>query len=125
MVKEQEIREEFKNTRDVVEEVLEEDKLSRNNDKWLIFKVLQKMGFNVQLENGYLKFELELCDMYKFPSFETITRVRREIQNDLGKYLPTDPMVMHQRKIKEEIIRKYYGEDWHYQEFINLKYKVK
>ncbi len=65
----------------VVEEVLEGDQQARDNDTWLIIQVLRKMGF---------KIFIDYSDLNKLPSFESITRCRRHVQNDKGKFLPSE-----------------------------------
>lgn len=49
----------------------------------------------------YIPFE----DFQKIPAFETITRVRREI-NSRGEYLPTLEEVRRKRGIKEQEFRE-------------------
>jgi len=85
-------------TRTVVE-ILEADTESRNDDRRLTFKVLQR------LQGGEGKgpfLQLYLRDLRKLPAFATITRVRAVIQNNLHKYLPTSPEVRRKRRIAEE-----------------------
>ena len=43
----------------------------------------------------------------ELPSFESITRARRKIQNTDGKYLPTEATVLRRRH-KEEEMRIHY-----------------
>lgn len=88
----------------LVAQVLESDPESRNDDRQLTFKVLQK------LKGGNGKepiLELKLRDLRKLPAFATITRVRAVIQNELGKYLPTSEEVRRQRRISEETWLEY------------------
>lgn len=79
--------------------ILEADTESRNDDRRLTFKVLQR------LQGGEGKgpfLTLYLRDLRKLPVFATITRVRAIIQNRLHKYLPTSPDVRRKRLISEE-----------------------
>jgi len=75
-----------------VEEALAEDERCRNSDHWLILEVLRKMGFKI-----YINYD----ELSRMPSFETITRCRRFLQNAQGKYSPR-PEVDRFREIKRE-----------------------
>lgn len=102
--------ERHKLVKETVWNVLKDDERSRNDDKWLILKVLQRVGQQIVLgEKGFVWY----CDYQDFktiPNFETIRRVRQEIQNTDRHWLPTDPKVLWDRRIKEETIRQYYRE---------------
>lgn len=65
--------------KNIVEEILMEDEESRNNDAWLIIKVLRSLGHEINISYDQLK---------EMPSFETITRCRRLIQNTERKFPP-------------------------------------
>ena len=84
------------NIRDVVNDVLREDVRARDSDTWLILQVLRKLGIKIFIDYS------QLPDM---PSFETITRCRRFIQNTEGLYLPSQD-VQEYREIKETNYRK-------------------
>lgn len=75
-----------------VEAVLKEDPRARDSDIWLVLEVLRKMGFTIFID--YTK----MADM---PSFETITRIRREIQNTEGR-LEASEFVKTQRKVNQQ-----------------------
>jgi hypothetical protein len=90
---------EFKAAKEIVHECLTEDARCRNDDLFLILKVWQKK----QQINCFVPYD-KLSEMIK-P--ETITRVRRKIQNDDGELLPTDPEVLRRRKIKQQQVH-----DW-------------
>lgn len=87
---------------EVVVAILESDKESRNDDRRLTFKVLQKL-----LGDKGTFIKLSLREMWRLPAFATITRVRAMLQNELGKYLPTSEKVRKQRRISEETWRTY------------------
>lgn len=84
---------EIQRIKDIVEETLSEDERTRNSDHWLILQVLKKMGFKI-----YIDYK-ELNEM---PSFETITRARRFIQNNNGDYTPTREIDEIRNKRREE-----------------------
>lgn len=87
------------NVKDTVEEILKTDERSRSDDKWLIIQTLRKMGFEVFVP--YQKLE-------SMPSFESITRCRRKIQEQ-GLYLST-PKVAEERKVEEKKMKTI--EEW-------------
>jgi len=83
---------EFTKTQELVETLLKEEVRCRNDDKWLCYRVIR------HFTKAYIPFE----DFSKFPSFETISRVRRKVQNDEDKYLPTDPEVLLKRRLRSQ-----------------------
>ena len=84
--------------KEVVRGVLKEDERSRDSDKWLIINVLRKMGF---------KIYIDYTDLENMPSFESITRSRRIIQNNDGEFL-SSPEVDEQRTKRREECRELY-----------------
>ena len=88
---------------------LSDEELCRNSDKRLMHCIwTYTQGLNL---NDWNEFRGGLCA-------ESITRVRREVQNVDGEFLPTDPMILVQRGIQEDLIRRYYGE----KHSVTLKY---
>lgn len=92
----------------VVHEILATDEQSRNSDPRLIclywmWQFPSKI-YNVEVKGetrpkqGVILKDIVEC----FETSETITRIRRKIQNDLGLYQPTIPTVAKARIIKEE-----------------------
>jgi len=96
----EEIIEKHKIAKVLVEETLQEDTFSRNNDLWLCLKVWRKQGIKIYIDYEHIK------EMF---APETISRCRREIQNEEGRLLPTDENVLRMRRITEETLRQYYG----------------
>lgn len=90
---------EITTTMERVENILKTDQRSRNDDKWLIYKVVR------EITKIYIPFE----DFTKIPSFETITRARRFIQKEDKTLWPTDPKVKERRGLRESEFRQYYG----------------
>lgn len=86
---------EFKKVQDLVEQLLEIDERCRNDDKWLCYRVIG------HFTRVYIPFE----DFDKFPSFETITRCRRKIQNKLCKFPPTEEEVLFKRRTREAHVK--------------------
>lgn len=85
---------EFRRVKDVVRQVLQAEVRARNDDKYLTWCVLNRMGFKV-----FMDFKT-FNDM---PSFETIRRARQRIQNNDGEYMPTDSLVKRKRAKRERI----------------------
>lgn len=94
----------------VVHDVLANDERSRNDDRWLQLKVLEAMGYNIVIGKEAIVWYIDPTN-FDIPNFESIRRVRQELQNNEGQFLPTDPAVLYQRRIKEETIRSYYSHD--------------
>ena len=112
---------ELVSARDIVLECLKDDSRCRNDDHWLMLKVWQRQGLVIMID--YQRWK-------ECFSTETIRRVRQDIQsthNDSpGLYLPTDPMVLIRRKVKECAIRDFYGTNsWVLSEFRTRKFGVK
>lgn len=83
-----------------VTEILAKDENTRNSDLWLCIQFWRKKGIRV-----YVNY----ADLDKMTTPETITRVRRIIQNNQGQYLPTNPETLYRRKVKEELLRQYFS----------------
>lgn len=111
--------------KEVVREVLKDFVRSRNDDNFLIVEVWRREG--VPLSEGVGGVSIgPIRDPCELPSTETICRVRREIQNVNGEFLPTDPEVLFKRKVKMEVIRTYYGEgSSEYGSYLDVVYGVK
>ncbi len=105
--------------KELILQLLREEERCRNDDLFLIFRVWQKQGYTLQIDEVGI-----VCSKKVIPySPETIRRNRAHIQNVQGKYLPTDPNVMIERKIKEDSLKKYYGErSTEFQSYLNNKY---
>lgn len=78
---------EYSNTEDLVWKILKANLRSRNDDEYLC-QIVKSVNGNARNS--------------------TILRVRRKIQNTQGEYLPTDAKVLTRRRVREEVIRKYF-----------------
>ena len=92
--------------KDVVHSILKKDNRARNNDKFLVLETLRHMGFKV-----YIDYE----DLEMMPSFETITRCRRFIQNDLKECLPTEEVDEMRTEAQEYNRRIWRKGNWVYE----------
>ena len=84
-------------TENIVLQLLKDDERCRNDDKWITYKVMRR------ITNIYIPFE----DFSKIPAFETVSRVRRKIQNSKGLFLPTDEGVIAKRSVRREVFAQW------------------
>lgn len=122
-------QQQFKNAKERVRHLLSADTRCRNDDKWLVFKYLELIGQDItrqETESGsVILWRIKEEDIGSVPSFETIRRVRAEIQNKDGDYLPTDAQALIERKIKEDAVRRYYGDGGVLSEYRELLYDIR
>ena len=93
---------EYSSTQQLVRNILSIDLKSRNSDKWLCYNVYQIIA-KANGNKVFIPFEL----FEKFPSFETISRVRRKIQHKDGEFKPTEPEVINRRDSRERFVRNW------------------
>lgn len=86
---------EFETVRDLVRDLLKKEPRCRNDDKWLIYRVM----------SHFTRVFIPYDDFDKFPSYESVSRCRRKIQYDEGLFLPTDPDVLRKRRIKTDEVK--------------------
>jgi len=89
-------------TRDLVEEILRDYPLTRNNDIQLLLTVWWKLRPEAFCKNVNGDFSVTVNAVKELPKESVIQRIRAHIQNDLKMYLPTDQTVVEQRKQKRE-----------------------
>ena len=99
--KELEILQRLKTVKDRVEYILENYPESRNDDFYLW--LLYVRTFDKNLSN-YIKF-IPYRLIKNAVKFETISRVRRKIQEE-GRLLPTDPKVLEKRRRLSKIYQR-------------------
>jgi len=92
------MKEEILFQRELVESIMTQEVNTRNSDKDLVFSVLRELGIAKDTKHGYYILKK---DIDKMPAFESITRIRRKIQNDEGRLLPTNPEVLKERRLLE------------------------
>lgn len=87
-------------------EALANDPKSRDSDQLLLCRVWIALHpnsvFEVDIQGKKVRATTFRSIADIFESSETITRIRRKIQNDLGLYPPTTAAVAKARHIKEE-----------------------
>ncbi len=92
-------------TKQVVEDILKEYPRTRDDDFLLVIHTYVRLGFAKRIPTGVnINFNL----IENAPSFETITRIRREIQNSENRFLPSQN-VQEKRSLKRDIITSYYS----------------
>ncbi len=87
----------------IVENALNESTRARNDDKHLTFLVLRYYLYH-KSKPGTVTITLE--DLPDLPAFETITRVRAQIQNVEKRFLPTNAAVKKRRKMRQSYFRE-------------------
>ena len=78
---------------------------TRNDDNVLVLRLLINLGFAWRKEN---KIIIDLLNFQEFPSFESITRVRRELQNTEKLYLPNEKVKEQRQKTEVKYKEKYH-----------------
>lgn len=125
------VEREFETIREKVEYLLSIDPKSRNSDKRLFSQYLNHFtnyaivnisslftklnhfkitSFDLNLLKTNLKRIITTSLKIKpsdLPTFDSIGRVRRRIQNEEERFLPTSPEVAEKRNIRREVIEKY------------------
>lgn len=94
-------KEKLATTKDIVKKCMRKKKQCRNSDSfllWYFWRYQQDLDLN-----SYSDFSDAI-------SASTITRCRREIQNDDNELLPTKQEVIRKRSIKEDAVRDYYSD---------------
>jgi hypothetical protein len=91
-----ETKEEIKTVKAIVEYLLLTNERCRNDDKYLTWSVMR------HFTPIYIPFE----DFEKIPAFETIKRVRAQIQNVEKRFLPTNPDVVAKRQSRQKVFRE-------------------
>lgn len=88
--------------KDKVENIMETHPETRNSDTLLMLRLWE----------SYDAIKINVTDQKakELTKPSTISRVRREIQNEEGRFLPTLPGVLVRRRIEEEKIRRFYSD---------------
>lgn len=82
----------------VVEEVLKTNESARKDDFILIEKVIEKLGINPEISfKSILLFHNEL----NVPSFETITRCRRKLQEKYPELKDEETALFREEKVED------------------------
>ena len=97
-----ETEEELNKCIEIVQKILKDNETARNDDKFLVWKFWS--------DYDKVKIYIPLDDFYKLTPIESITRARRFVQNENGLYLPTKPIILVKRRIKEEQVRSYFAD---------------
>ena len=95
---------ELKTTTAIVRDILEQDIRARNSDDYLYYMVCTRIN-EIMVHLPFWKVLLNRKE-YKFPSFESVGRARRHLQNKFPE-LSADADVEAQRELNEEVFRDY------------------
>lgn len=96
---------EFRSIKELVEKLLETEPNTRNDDKLLTYRVFEEIS-RAHGEGIFISFKL----WNTLPAFETVKRCRAYIQNNEGRFLPTDPKALRLRKRRQKTIGKLMAE---------------
>ena len=80
----------------IVEQVLQDSPRSRNSDKWLLIRTMQKYGLNLAPAQEQIFLDM--------PAYETITRERRKFQ-EAGLY-PATTQTAQARSTASQVIQQ-------------------
>ena len=84
-----------------VRDLLNNDERCRNDDLYLMLRFWES--------KEHIKVLVSPDQIGGMTAAETISRVRREIQNKDKEFLPTNPDVIIERRIRQEVIHDYYA----------------
>ena len=87
-----------------VESVLESNDQTRNSDITLTIEIW-KAYYPHKVADG----TVALNDLYDLPREDNVKRIRAKIQNEEGRFLPTNEDIRKKRGISEEKWRKWLG----------------
>lgn len=80
--------------RDVVTNILQNDEKARENDNYLIYKTFTVMGWPMTLE--------EIAEGSTINRFESISRIRRKIQETNPMLMPNEKVTARRAELEEE-----------------------
>jgi hypothetical protein len=67
------------------------------------------LALQVWQRKQLIKVYIPYNQLREMMDYSTIHRVCQIIQHNEGRYLPTDPMQLLRRRIREDMIRQYFG----------------
>ena len=88
--------ENLNSTKALVRSILERDKMARNSDSYLYFRVIQTIATKHDIDLDKVTVLGFLCNMkqYPFPPFETVRRSRQKVQQE-------NPQLSASKKVEE------------------------
>jgi hypothetical protein len=101
-----ETKEELDNINQMVFRFLAIDERCRNDDKWLTYKVFNEIAAR-HGQAMFIPFNL----WSEFPAFETVKRVRANIQNKLKKFPPTREDVILKRSRRQRHFKQAFANE--------------
>jgi hypothetical protein len=90
----------IENLKSIVSRILKRDERARNDDLWLYLKVLEEQGHKIFINWD----ELDVI-----PRPESVSRIRRTIQNNEQKFTPDDETFNRRNKLNKESKEYYSG----------------
>ena len=89
-------------TRHVVKRILEDDKIARNSDSWLYFKVIQEEADRMQIDLDGMSAKTFLVYQRYFTPFETVRRTRQFVQSKNPELAGTKRVRRMRAELEEE-----------------------
>lgn len=88
----------LKQMEQIVRPILEQHENTRGDDKMLYYWVLKSLGFDTSVPLSWFLFSSD------FPNWESITRVRRRLQEENPELLPKENVKKGRRKAEKEFL---------------------
>jgi hypothetical protein len=100
-------KKEFEDAYEIAEAALRRKKAARNSDEffcWYCRKYLMPRNYMESSDlNNFSEFKGEV-------SIRSLIRKKAEIQNDEGRFPPSDPEIAKKKSVKADVIRRYYSD---------------
>jgi hypothetical protein len=81
--------------KEVIEKILRTDERARDDDLWLYLQVLMAQGH---------KIHINFDELDSMPRPESVSRVRRCLQNNEQKYTPSEQIAQRRVQLREESV---------------------
>jgi len=94
------IKQTVESLKSIVSRILKRDERARDDDLWLYLKVLEEQGH---------KIFIDYSELDSIPKPESISRIRRTIQNDEQQFTPSDETYEKRKKNFKESKEFYSG----------------
>jgi hypothetical protein len=84
----------------IISRILKRDERARDDDLWLYLKVLEEQGHKI-----FINWD----ELDSIPRPESVSRIRRTIQNDEQQFTPSDEEFNRRNKLNKESKEYYSG----------------
>jgi len=94
------INQTIESLKSIISRILKRDERARDDDLWLYLKVLEEQGHKI-----FINWD----ELDSIPRPESISRIRRTIQNDEQQFTPSDEEYNRRNKLNKESKEFYSG----------------